>query len=71
MPLRRTPQDRARRARLSDAAAGFGHDPEPEPGCDVCLALARQRSDARRAGDLSRVVDCNVELRRHPHGGHR
>ncbi|MCK7628191.1 hypothetical protein MUU72_34775 [Streptomyces sp. RS10V-4] len=43
--------------------------PEPEPvaGCDVCGALARQRACARAAGDLSKVVDCNVELRSHPH----
>ncbi|ANZ18981.1 hypothetical protein O1L44_24420 [Streptomyces noursei] len=43
--------------------------PEPEPvaGCDVRLALARQREGARAVGNLSWVSDCNVELRRHPH----
>ncbi|GAA0387978.1 hypothetical protein [Streptomyces luteireticuli] len=69
MPLRRTPQERARRARLADAAAGAEHDPEPAAGCDVCVALDRQRKEAQWSGDFSRVVDCNVELRRHPHGG--
>ncbi|MBH1933304.1 hypothetical protein I5Q34_03200 [Streptomyces sp. AV19] len=46
-------------------------EPEPVPGCDVCVALVVQRTEARRAGDLSRAVDCNVELRQHPHGGRR
>ncbi|WP_249374631.1 hypothetical protein [Streptomyces sp. I05A-00742] len=77
MPHHRTSQDRARRAVLADAASGVVppvppvKGPAPEPGCDVCEALARQRDAAGRAGDLSRVVDCNVELRRHPHGRRR
>ncbi|WEB42840.1 hypothetical protein MOV08_28705 [Streptomyces yunnanensis] len=43
--------------------------PEPEPvtGCDVCGALVQQRAQARAVGDRSKVIDCNVELRRHPH----
>nr|WP_236680190.1 hypothetical protein [Streptomyces sp. 9-7] len=43
--------------------------PEPAPiaGCDVCQALARQRAEAQAVGDKSRVTDCNVEMRRHPH----
>ncbi|MFF4604637.1 hypothetical protein ACFY12_18150 [Streptomyces sp. NPDC001339] len=43
--------------------------PEPEPvdGCDVCAALVRQRTEARAIGDKTTVVDCNVELSRHPH----
>ncbi|UKY50338.1 hypothetical protein [Streptomyces inhibens] len=43
--------------------------PEPEPvaGCDVCQALAGQRAGARAVGDKSKVIDCNVEIRRHPH----
>ncbi|UKY50993.1 hypothetical protein [Streptomyces inhibens] len=43
--------------------------PEPEPvaGCDVCAALARQRAAARAIRDKSAMVDCNVEIRRHPH----
>ncbi|MFB7913554.1 hypothetical protein [Streptomyces sp. NPDC056061] len=45
--------------------------PGPVDGCDVCAALADQRAAAQRAGDLSRVVDCNVELRRHPHPSRR
>lgn len=43
-------------------------DPEPTTGCDVCLALDVQRTDARMRGDLSRVTDLNVEIRRHAHG---
>ncbi|GFE24158.1 hypothetical protein YWIDRAFT_00760 [Streptomyces sp. SceaMP-e96] len=43
-------------------------EPVPVPGCDVCGALARERDAARRAGDGSKVSDCNVEIRRHPHG---
>ncbi|MEU5010395.1 hypothetical protein AB0G35_08885 [Streptomyces sp. NPDC021749] len=42
-------------------------DPEPNTGCDVCEALARQRVAAYAAGDRSKVSDCNVEIRRHPH----
>lgn len=44
-------------------------DAVPYPGCDVCAALVRQRAAYRRARDASGVTDCNVELRRHPHGG--
>ncbi|MFF9506317.1 hypothetical protein ACF1BU_02775 [Streptomyces sp. NPDC014724] len=41
--------------------------PSPVKGCDVCGALARQREVAWQARDMSRVTDCSVELRRHPH----
>ncbi|MFE0188975.1 hypothetical protein [Streptomyces sp. NPDC058989] len=43
--------------------------PEPQPvaGCDVCAALAVQRTAARAVGDKSKMIDCNVEMRRHPH----
>ncbi|MEW1756285.1 hypothetical protein AB0393_07265 [Streptomyces cyaneofuscatus] len=40
--------------------------PEPAPGCDVCVALAKQRTVARGLSDLSAVSDCNVELAAHP-----
>lgn len=43
-------------------------EPAPVDGCDVCGALARERKAARFAGDGSKVSDCNVEIRRHPHG---
>ncbi|WTW27821.1 hypothetical protein OHU35_17955 [Streptomyces purpurascens] len=44
--------------------------PEPEPvsGCAECQLLARQREAARAESDMSRVSDCNVHIRRHPHG---
>ncbi|WP_199836195.1 hypothetical protein [Streptomyces sp. NRRL F-4489] len=42
-------------------------EPVPAEGCDVCGALAEQRARAHAAGDWSKVTDCNVELRRHPH----
>lgn len=41
--------------------------PAPVGGCDVCEALARQRDRARALGDHSKVTDCSVEIRRHPH----
>ncbi|MET7744140.1 hypothetical protein [Streptomyces sp. NPDC005385] len=41
--------------------------PEPVPGCDVCRALAHQRREAVRKGDLSRATDRSIELRNHPH----
>lgn len=46
-------------------------EPEPPANCGVCTALARQRADAARAGDRSRVSDYNVEIRNHhrPTGG--
>ncbi|MGW7102942.1 hypothetical protein [Streptomyces sp. NPDC054838] len=39
--------------------------PRPAAGCDVCAALARQRSEAHRRGDRSAVSDCNVEIVAH------
>ncbi|MFJ5728813.1 hypothetical protein [Streptomyces paradoxus] len=44
--------------------------PEPAPvhDCAECQALARQREAARRQRDHTTVVDCNVKIRRHPHG---
>ncbi|CAL9380612.1 hypothetical protein SUDANB120_01049 [Streptomyces sp. enrichment culture] len=44
-------------------------EPTPAAGCDVCAALASQRSDARKRRDMSAVSDANVELRAHPHKG--
>lgn len=52
-------------------ATALVDDPEPTPGCDVCGALIRQRTKARRTGDFSQATDCNVELRQHPHVGRR
>jgi hypothetical protein len=46
----------------------LAQDPEPTAGCDVCFALESQRTEARARGDLSRVSDANVEIRRHAHG---
>ncbi|MGW5130339.1 hypothetical protein [Streptomyces sp. NPDC004135] len=43
-------------------------DPDPVHGCAECLALARQREDARRRHDHTTAIDCNVKIRRHPHG---
>ncbi|MFF8531013.1 hypothetical protein ACF07B_03310 [Streptomyces sp. NPDC015532] len=43
-------------------------EPEPSAGCDVCRALDTQRTEARARGDLSRVTDINIEIRRHAHG---
>lgn len=40
--------------------------PSPVPGCTLCAALVVRRGRARAAGDLSRVTDCDVLLRRHP-----
>ncbi|MGW2527051.1 hypothetical protein ACWC10_08335 [Streptomyces sp. NPDC001595] len=40
-------------------------EPKPSPGCGVCQALARQRGEAARNGNHSRVTDLNVEMRDH------
>ncbi len=42
-------------------------EPEPIAECDVCTALAGQREGAWAVGDLTKVIDCNIEMRRHPH----
>ncbi len=43
-------------------------DPDQtDPTCDVCAALVVQRAECYRLRDLSGVVDCNVEIRQHPH----
>jgi hypothetical protein len=44
-------------------------DPPPVVGCDVCDALDKERSEARAVGNGSKVSDCNVEIRSHPHEG--
>ncbi|MFI0533559.1 hypothetical protein ACH3XX_26395 [Streptomyces scabiei] len=44
-------------------------EPVPVEGCGTCEQLGDQRAEARAAGDLSAVSDCNVGIRRHPHGG--
>ncbi|GAA2933826.1 hypothetical protein [Streptomyces enissocaesilis] len=46
-------------------------DPSPQPGCDVCGALAAERGEARAVGDMSKVSDVNVEIRQHPHAKRR
>lgn len=42
-------------------------EPVPVEGCRICAALGKQRAEARAAGDLSKVSDCNVEIYLHPH----
>ncbi|WP_432158956.1 hypothetical protein [Streptomyces sp. bgisy153] len=43
--------------------------PLPVPGCGECARLDRARAVAGRAGDRSRVSDCNVLISLHPHAG--
>ena len=50
-----------------DLLHGFSADPSPVADCDVCQALGTARTEARTLGDLSKVSDMNVEIRRHPH----
>ncbi|WP_049715317.1 hypothetical protein [Streptomyces caatingaensis] len=45
-----------------------GDEPTPVDGCDVCAALQKQREEARKRGDHSKVTDAHVEIARHPHG---
>ncbi|MET9252819.1 hypothetical protein [Streptomyces sp. NPDC003717] len=55
-------------AALAEARIGFPlPDPQPVAGCPQCVDLDRLRARARRAGDLSLAVDCNVQLRTHRH----
>lgn len=42
-------------------------DAEPAPGCANCKGWACRRDIARKAGDLTRVSDCNVMIRRCTH----
>ncbi|MET8954351.1 hypothetical protein ACWEO4_45445 [Streptomyces sp. NPDC004393] len=39
--------------------------PAPHAGCEVCGALAAERERAQAADDLSKVSDCNGEIREH------
>jgi hypothetical protein len=39
--------------------------------CAQCARLEREKEEARRAGDLSRVTDCNVLIKRHPDHGEK
>jgi len=60
--------------RIRDAEPYIGFplpEPAPEAGCAECAALDRGRSAAREEGDLSRVTDCNVKIRSHPHGARK
>lgn len=34
--------------------------------CAECAHLKREREAARKAGNMSRVTDCNVLIKRHP-----
>lgn len=45
--------------------------PEPDAGCDVYGALARERTRAAGIGDWSKVADINVEIGRHRSDGRR
>ncbi|MFI9206489.1 hypothetical protein [Streptomyces sp. NPDC053048] len=49
------------------AMLSMTREPTPAEGCDVCTALAKQREEARRRGNRSKVTDTNVEIARHPH----
>ncbi|MFE3853460.1 hypothetical protein ACFXPN_20270 [Streptomyces griseorubiginosus] len=40
-------------------------EPEPPKDCKVCGALAVQREAAQERGDLTKVTDCNIEIRNH------
>lgn len=39
--------------------------------CAECARLEREKEAARKSGDLSKVTDCEVLLRRHPHHSKR
>ncbi|UQA95307.1 hypothetical protein [Streptomyces halobius] len=52
---------------LKDPAPVPEPEPEPVAGCDVCAALARQRTEAHTTGDKTTAIDCNIEIRHHPH----
>lgn len=39
---------------------------QKQEACAICARLHNALREARRAGDLSRAVDCRVLLRRHP-----
>ncbi|WP_327379377.1 hypothetical protein [Streptomyces sp. NBC_01212] len=52
---------------LTDPLGPQTLEPVPNPGCEICQVLGRQREAARAVGDGSVVSDCNVEIRQHPH----
>jgi len=56
--------------RTMDPAPPVGEplrDPVPVAGCSTCQAWAAEREEARASHDWTRVSDCNVHVRRHPH----
>lgn len=40
-------------------------EPEPPKDCKVCRALVAQRETAAELRDLTKVIDCNIEIRNH------
>ena len=57
-----------------EAAPALGEplpEPDPVPGCAKCARLADERERWRRMGNLTRVSDCNIWMRRHPKHEHK
>ncbi|OII61008.1 hypothetical protein BJP40_07540 [Streptomyces sp. CC53] len=51
-----------------DLPVWWGPEPGPVEGCPACAWLVDVRAAARQRGDMAKVSDCNVLLRRHPQG---
>lgn len=39
--------------------------PKPTPGCDVCAALDKQRTEAEEGGDIRHATTLEIEMRQH------
>lgn len=51
-----------------EAPVAWHLEPVPTDGCAVCVALGRQREEARSARTRWSVEDCNEELLNHRNG---
>lgn len=45
------------------------YEGEPVPGCDVCKALAEERTQARKQSRTAKACEAAREIRNHPHQG--
>ncbi|MFI6471820.1 hypothetical protein ACIBL5_16425 [Streptomyces sp. NPDC050516] len=52
---------------LAGAVDDYLYGCDPEDGCGVCAALAKQLEAAKRAKDWGKAYDAAAEVRNHPH----
>jgi len=53
----------------SPTSPAYEQTPKPVPGCKTCASWEQERRRAETSGDLSRAIDCRIEIRRHASHG--